>query len=120
MKKVVLIALFFVALTACVAPPQLSSSDPGEIGSGVEVSVSVKPGVGDGMWLIGQDLPAGTYRSAGPTESVVPNCYWERLSDASGSFESILANGNASGPVSVTVSAGEYFQSNGCMPWVLV
>lgn len=73
--------------------------------------------VTNGMWLVGTDIQPGTYRTPGPADSVLPNCYWERLRDASGEFSAIIANGNATGPVSVTVLAGEYFASSGCRSW---
>lgn len=75
--------------------------------------------VTDGMWLVGKDIPAGTYRSQGAADSSIPNCYWQRAKDASGALESIIANGNTVGPVVITISAGEYLTVNGCKPFVL-
>lgn len=91
----------------------------GEAGSGIELPLATAEHVPDGMWLVGTDIPAGTYRTMGPAKSVIPNCYWERLANASGEFDSIIANGNETGPASVTVLAGEYFAPQGCLPWAL-
>lgn len=73
---------------------------------------------GDGQYLVGEDIQPGTYRTAGPQEdSIIPNCYWARLKDASGEFDSIIANDNVKGQSRVTVNKGEYFETNGCQKW---
>ncbi|MBB5920069.1 hypothetical protein FHR81_001099 [Actinoalloteichus hoggarensis] len=73
-----------------------------------------------GNYVVGTDMVAGTWRTDGPADSVIPNCYWARNSDASGELGAILANGNTEGPATVTVSDGEVFESSGCEPWSLV
>ncbi|MFB7605352.1 hypothetical protein [Streptomyces gardneri] len=70
---------------------------------------------GDGEYLVGEDIEAGTYRSAGPADSF--GCYWARLKDASGEFEAIIANNNLQGPGRVTLKKGEYFQTQRCQEW---
>ncbi len=61
----------------------------------------------DGIYEIGVDLQAGTYRGTGST------CYWARLSNASGDLEAIVANGN--GPAIVTIAKSDkYFESRRC------
>jgi hypothetical protein len=72
---------------------------------------------GDGQYLVGEDVRPGTYRTLGAAESVFPNCYWARLSNASGEFSAIIANGNVKGQTRVTVRKGEYFESTGCREW---
>ncbi|MET9833614.1 hypothetical protein ABZ078_30890 [Streptomyces sp. NPDC006385] len=73
---------------------------------------------GDGTYVVGQDIEPGTYRTAGPEETALPNCYWARLSGTSGEFDEIIANGNTAGPTTVTISAGdEAFQTTGCQTW---
>lgn len=82
-------------------------------------STSGTPGttMSDGMWRIGIDVKAGTYR-AEPVES----CYWERLSGATGEFEDIIANDfTDGGPVVVTLSPTDWgFASSDCGTWTLV
>lgn len=74
---------------------------------------------GDGTFVVGEDVQPGTYKTGGPEESVVPNCYWARLKSTSGDFEDIITNGNAQGPTTVTIAAGDgAFQSTGCQEWV--
>ncbi|WP_240957761.1 hypothetical protein [Streptomyces chilikensis] len=87
---------------------------------------SKKPGPpttveGDGQYLVGEDMKAGTYKTAGPDRSgFVDNCYWARHKDASGEFGSIIANQNLQGQGRVTLNKGEYFETNGCQKWTRV
>ncbi|WP_225652190.1 hypothetical protein [Streptomyces pseudogriseolus] len=85
-----------------------------------------KPGAattveGDGQYLVGDDMQAGTYKTAGPEKgSIIENCYWARTKDASGEFGAIIANDNLQGQGRVTVNKGEYFETNGCQEWTKV
>lgn len=76
---------------------------------------------GDGQYLVGEDMQAGTYKTAGPAEDgIIENCYWARTKDASGEFDAIIANANLQGQGRVTVNKGEYFETNGCQEWAKV
>lgn len=69
---------------------------------------------GDGIYEVGEDIKAGLYRSEG-------SGYWERLKDAEGTLDSIIANGNATGPIYVQIKKSDgYFSTNGMGDWVLV
>lgn len=70
---------------------------------------------GDGEYLVGEDIAAGTYKTAGGDGSF--GCYWARLKDASGEFDAIIANNNLKGPGRVTLNKGEYFQTTNCQEW---
>lgn len=70
---------------------------------------------GDGEYLVGKEMRAGTYRTGGPGESF--GCYWERARNSSGEFDAIIANGNLAGSGRVTVNKGEIFKSTGCQDW---
>ncbi|GGP73494.1 hypothetical protein GCM10010231_50470 [Streptomyces sindenensis] len=70
---------------------------------------------GDGEYLVGEEMRAGTYRTGGPGDSF--GCYWERARNSSGEFEAIIANGNLEGSGRVTINKGEVFKSNGCQDW---
>ncbi|MGW4022059.1 hypothetical protein [Streptomyces sp. NPDC005009] len=95
-----------------------------------EVTVTPKPAKkpgaattveGDGQYLVGEDMRAGTYKTAGPDKgSIIENCYWARTKDASGEFGAIIANANLQGQGRVTVNKGEYFETNGCQEWTKV
>lgn len=72
---------------------------------------------GPGTWRIGEQLPPGTYQTAGP-QSGFPLCYWSRLSGFSGEFTEIIANDVAYGPATVAVAPGDAaFETSGCQPW---
>jgi hypothetical protein len=70
---------------------------------------------GDGEYRVGKDIAAGTYRTAGPQDSL--GCYWERDKDSSGDFGSIIANDNLNGSGLVTVRTGEIFKTERCKTW---
>jgi hypothetical protein len=53
----------------------------------------------------GQVAP-GKYKTAGPAGGS-PSCYWARLKDTDGDFDSIITNGNAEGPTVVTISKAD-------------
>ncbi|GES34216.1 hypothetical protein AB0G60_16660 [Streptomyces angustmyceticus] len=76
--------------------------------------------VGEGSYLVGEDIAAGMYKTAGPDASGSPLCYWERAKDSSGEMDSIIANDTPQGPARVTVNKGETFKTNGCKEWVKV
>ncbi|MEW1754683.1 hypothetical protein [Streptomyces angustmyceticus] len=76
--------------------------------------------VGEGSYLVGEDIAAGMYKTAGPDASDSPLCYWERAKDSSGEMDSIIANDTPQGPARVTVNKGETFKTNGCKEWVKV
>lgn len=68
---------------------------------------------GDGTYLVGVDIQAGTYRT-----TVTGNCYWERLSGLSGSFEDLIANDLPTGSAIVEISASDLaFSTQGCGTW---
>lgn len=70
---------------------------------------------GDGEYLVGEDIAAGTYKTAGSADDF--GCYWERDKDSSGEFSSIIANDNLNGSGRVTVHKGEIFKTERCQTW---
>ncbi|MDS1271589.1 hypothetical protein RIF23_14940 [Lipingzhangella sp. LS1_29] len=77
--------------------------------------------VGNGTHLIGDDIPAGTYHTDGPDEdSVMPHCYWARLSGTSGELDDIIANDNLEGSGVVTVEESDVaLELSGGCDWEL-
>jgi len=74
---------------------------------------------GDGTWTIGDQMPAGTYRTVVPHDSTT--CVWERLSGLDGSLADIITSGlqNADAHVTVTISKTDKgFMSLGCGNWI--
>ena len=70
---------------------------------------------GDGTYVVGTEVAPGTYHTAGAADG---NCYWERLSGLSGTFDDIIANDNTDGPTTVTISATDKaFKTEGCESW---
>ncbi|MDQ2745240.1 MAG: ARC6/PARC6 family protein [Chloroflexota bacterium] len=72
---------------------------------------------GDGTYIVGVDMLAGTYRSSGQT-----GCYWERVKDFTGSgADSILANDNTDTAAIVTISPTDKgFGSKNCGTWTRI
>ena len=65
------------------------------------------------MYEVGRDIEPGVYAGLVGTD-VFDSCYWARLSDASGDFESIRANGNAVGQFYVEVQPDDRFFRVAC------
>ncbi len=60
----------------------------------------------DGVWKVGTDFDAGTYRSTSG------DCYWEKLSSPGGGFNAIIANG--SGPNQTVEIDSPWFSASDC------
>lgn len=74
---------------------------------------------GDGVYLVGTDVAAGSYKTEGPDSSdILDSCYWSRNKDDSGELDSIIANDNITGPGRVTLNTGEIFEASGDCVWV--
>jgi hypothetical protein len=78
-------------------------------------SVNARSSFGDGIWLVGEEIQPGTYRSpAGGS------CYWARLSGFGG-FDDIIINGGFTRNQTVTISASDKgFESSNCGTWVKI
>ncbi len=68
---------------------------------------------GNGIYRVGKDVAAGTYRSRGGS-----GCYWARLRAFSGDLNAILANMNVDGPTVVTIKPTDRgFETQRCGTW---
>lgn len=67
---------------------------------------------GDGMYQVGADIRAGTYKTPG-----APGCYYAVL-NSTDTFD-IAENNNTDGQAFVTVRDGQYLQVTRCADWVL-
>ncbi|HET9139127.1 hypothetical protein [Actinophytocola sp.] len=86
-----------VTITAAPAPPAGPASQ-----------------FGDGTHLVGLNITAGEYRTAGPNGSNPGGCYWSvRKADRS----SVTDYGKTDRPTQITVSGGELVETNGCHTW---
>jgi hypothetical protein len=69
---------------------------------------------GDGVWRVGADIPAGTYRTAASPGF----CYGARLSGFGGTLDDIIANEIGDEPLIVTIERSDAgFQSSRCNLW---
>ena len=66
----------------------------------------------DGDYLVGVELPTGTFQASNP------GCYWARVSAFDGTLGSIIANSHST---IVTVSQGDYgLSTSGCGTWTKI
>ena len=69
---------------------------------------------GDGTWVVGSDIKAGTYRSSQTGSS----CYWQRLSGFSGEFDDIIVNELTEAISVVEISSTDAgFSTERCGTW---
>jgi hypothetical protein len=74
--------------------------------------------VSDGIYEVRRDVQPGNYRTDGPEEG--GSCYYARLSGNTGTLDEVLANGNTSGPASLTVNWDDkYVQFSGGCTWAI-
>ncbi|WP_282692855.1 hypothetical protein [Streptomyces sp. CC208A] len=109
-------------------PAASGSKDAGAAGSGAKGTESKAPEKkeekkaatidGDGDFEVGSDVTPGLYRSTGNKDA---ECYWERLKDATGELDSILANDNVTGTAYVEIKKSDkFFKSTSCGTWEAV
>lgn len=69
---------------------------------------------GSGIYLVGEDIKPGTYRSNGS------DCYWARLSGTSGESNEIITNNVVEGTAYVTIATSDVaFETSRCGEWTL-
>lgn len=99
-------------------PEEVAAVSPTETTEPTQATTNTPapPSFGDGTWIVGSDIPAGTYRTSGSD-----SCYWERLSGFGGTFAEIIANANPDGQVVVTIlPTDKGFTSERCGTWVMI
>lgn len=75
-----------------------------------------KPTIDDGVYHVGEDVPAGTYRLRDAVDGS-DFCYWVKSKDAEGG--DIIDNNLAStGRLQVTLKKGQWFSTERCGTWV--
>jgi hypothetical protein len=115
----VVLGLFLILGVGCMAvlgsAGSVLSSAPSTTGPGPQApALSSGPltTFGEGKYEVGKKILAGRYSTEGGD-----NCYFARLRDDSGKITSVIVNDISSGPNTVTVKAGEYFQVRGNCTW---
>lgn len=72
----------------------------------------------DGTYLIGRDIPAGTYSTPGPKDTGIHMCGWERHSNGSGEAGSTIASDVTEGPTTMALAPTDYsVRVTGCNGW---
>lgn len=85
-------------------------------GCGTWVPYSPKPvaKITDGIWVVNDEIMPGLWQASKPGK-----CYWERVSDFTGSFSSIISNEYEGGLAQIEAS-DVGFSSSGCGTWTKV
>lgn len=66
-----------------------------------------------GMYLVGRDIQAGTYKGQLHYGVIAP-CIWERRSNVAGASDGVIANNHEVEPFSVQVAEGDFAFSTTC------
>lgn len=75
------------------------------------------PNIEDGTWTVGEDFPAGTYKTTGAGDT----CYWAIYkSGQNQSFDSMVDNHLGGGNLRVSLKAGQDFETKRCGTWAKV
>jgi hypothetical protein len=67
----------------------------------------------DGLHRVGVEVQPGVYQTIGPSGTNAGGCYWTRTDIGGG----IIDNGVEAGPSTITVTANELVETEGCQPW---
>lgn len=127
---VVLVGLAVLVLALCIGGLFLAQGDPPAVKhvttpttAGSKVAVKTvppgKPQIVSGEYLVGHDVTAGRYRTAGAVDGAVPLCAWTTAKDTG--YANVIDVGAINGlheQAYVTLKDGEYFRTTGCLPWV--
>ncbi len=74
--------------------------------------------IAEGEWLVGKEVAAGTYRTAGAADSAVPLCHWAVWTDDSKTEAVAIGVANKpQQPGRVVIKKGQVFETSGCKPW---
>lgn len=76
--------------------------------------VDPNPHFGEGIYKVGTDIQAGTYR----TRTASSGCYWERLAGFTGELSDIISNEGTDNPAIVTILPTDVgFSTHNCSTW---
>lgn len=71
---------------------------------------------GDGVFVVGEDIKAGTYKTTGPAAGGIGACYYA-FKSGTGADANIIDNNLVQGPATVTIRAGQIFETRSCSKW---
>jgi hypothetical protein len=105
--------------TGPTGPAQTVPTGPAQTQSGQPPGSTGSTGPATTMrtFVVGVDMPPGTYRTTGPVAGS-PNCFWARMKNTTGGIGDVINAGAPTGPATVTIEAGDKaFQTAGCAQW---
>jgi hypothetical protein len=74
--------------------------------------------IGEGTWLVGEQIAPGTYRTAGPAGGSRPHCYYARLSGTTGLRTDVILDARPVGRTVITIQGNDVaFENRGCLPF---
>lgn len=79
-----------------------------------EVAANTVPG--DGVFVVGEDIKPGTYKTSGPSADGIGSCYYA-FKNGTGSDADIVDNNIVEGQATVSLSAGQIFETTSCSDW---
>jgi len=107
--------------TTTAAPNVTVNAGAAESTAPAETS-SEAAGISEGVWVVGEDFPAGTYRVV-KALAAEDGCYWEisRAGSNGQSIEDIVSNDNPTGGrPRVRLKRDQGFKTQGCGDWAKV
>lgn len=109
-----------VAVIGLTTDPETPAADSVAATSSATASPPAKlapktvPSIDDGVWTVGEDVPAGTYKV---TAKVTGGCYW-KISTSGSNGRDIVDNALPKGGLPrVTLAAGQDFETKRCGTW---
>jgi len=109
-----------VAFGSFIAQPQAGAPTTPVEASATHAPASARavaevPTIEDGVWTIGVDFPAGSYRT---TANVSSRCYWEISKTGGAGVMDIVQNDlPGGGRPQVTLKRGQTFKTDNCGKW---
>ncbi|MFB9730140.1 hypothetical protein [Haloechinothrix salitolerans] len=71
---------------------------------------------GDGVYVVGEDVKAGTYKTSGPAGGSIDMCYYA-FRRGTGSDAALIDNNIVRGQATVTLQPGQVFETQSCSEW---
>lgn len=97
------------------APAATVTAAPSASAAPATPAAPAVPTVTDGTWTVGEDMPAGTYKTTGSSD----DCYWAILKSGTNGAD-IIKNDIGGGNLRVTLKAGQDFKTQRCGTWTKV
>lgn len=97
------------------AQPKASATGAKPVATGKPVAAA--PTIEDGTWVVGEDIPAGTYKVNQP---VGDTCYWAITKSGSNGGSIIQNDLVQGGRPKVTIKKGQDFETARCGTWTKV